>query len=120
MPDLRNRFVAFPVTSRGLISNTVCCVIIANSFFTWVRFLYAPLLYLAYFTRLIIAYVSNISAYFTIMVLRPSILYGNKPGNYSCFFSRCCLRRWMRKESGEDTPHPGKGLRPQHSKLGIP
>src|SRR2546430_8357822 len=83
MPDLRNRFVAFPVTSRGLICNTICCVIIENSFFTWVRFLYAPLLYLAYFTLLIIAYVSNISAYFTIMVLRPCVLYGNKPGNLS-------------------------------------
>src|SRR6266566_4079146 len=103
MPDLRNRFVAFPVTSRGLICNTICCVIIENSFFTWVRFLYAPLLYLAYFTLLIIAYVSNISAYFTIMVLRPCVLYGNKPGNYSGFFSRCRLRRRMRKVSG-DTP----------------
>ena len=59
----------------------------------WVRFLYAPLLYLAYFTHPIIAYVGNISAYFTIMVLRLSILYGNKPGNYSDFFSQCRLRR---------------------------
>ena len=84
----------------------------------WVRFLYAPLLYLAYFTLLIIAYVSNISAHFTILVLRPCVLYGNKPGNYSGFFSRCRLRRRMRKVSG-DTPHPGKGLRPLHSKLGI-
>jgi hypothetical protein len=52
------------------------------------------------------------------MVLRLSILYGNKPGNYPGFFSRRRLRRWMGEVSG-DIPHPGKGLRPLHSKLGI-